>query len=163
MIKLCVFVVVDVQQSFSCIFCRREGSDFSQFDWTWAERNPRLSYQLLQIIFTILLVTPMQIYLLTGSIPLYVIICLRQIARPHQNWTKCGSQDNLSGFNSLNRNAHIVPIASFNVVSCLFRYLKNPSWMLNGVSMLETGCGCHVVHFFRGRFRGTVLSMWARE
>ena len=37
-------------------------------------------------LFTILLVTPTQIYLLTGStIPLYVIICRRQIARPHQN------------------------------------------------------------------------------
>ena len=31
MIKLRVFVVVDVQQSFSCIFRRREGNDFSQF------------------------------------------------------------------------------------------------------------------------------------
>ena len=42
------------------------------------------------------------------DIPLYVIICQWQIARPHQNWTKCGFQDNLSGFNSLNRNVRIV-------------------------------------------------------
>ena len=47
--------------------------------------------------------------IITGTtIPLYVIICRRQIARPHQNWTKCGFQDNLSGFNSLNRNVCIV-------------------------------------------------------
>ena len=41
---------VDIQQSFSCIFRRRDGNDFGQFGRTWAEWNPRLCYQLLQIM-----------------------------------------------------------------------------------------------------------------
>ena len=36
------------------------------------------------------------------------IICPRQITRPHQNCTKSGFQDNLSGFNSFNRNVCMV-------------------------------------------------------
>ena len=36
------------------------------------------------------------------------IICCRQIAGPHQNCTKCGLHNNLSGFNLLNRNVRMV-------------------------------------------------------
>ena len=60
MIKLRVFVVVDVQQSFSCIFRIRDGNDFSQFGRT--EVNETQGYAISSYkIFTILLVTLTQI------------------------------------------------------------------------------------------------------
>ena len=87
-LKLACFV--DIQQYFSRIFRIKDGNDFSQFGWTEA-----LFYSLRR-----------RKSIITGTtIPLYVF---RQIARPHQNCTKCSFQDNLSGFNSLNRNVRMV-------------------------------------------------------
>ena len=51
MIKLRVFVVVDVQQSFSCIFRIRDGNDFSQFGRTEVNETQGYATESLQIIY----------------------------------------------------------------------------------------------------------------
>ena len=122
---------------FQLYFSHKRWHDFSQFSQT--KVNETQGYATNYSLF----------YLLRGcksismgtTIPLYVIICRWQIARPHQNCTKCGGfypacratftlpswkhifswgewrwlckqggwfQDNLSGFNSLNRNVHMI-------------------------------------------------------
>ena len=99
--------VVDIQQSFICIFRRRDDNDLSQFGLSWTKPKVMLSVATNYSLFYSL---RRRKSIITGTtIPLYVIICRRRIARPHQNWTKCGFQDiNLSGFNSLNRNVIVV-------------------------------------------------------
>ena len=88
---------------------------FSHKRWQWLVNSAELRWTKPKVMLSV--ATNYSLFyslrrrksIITGTtIPLYVIICRRQIARPHQNWTKCGFQDNLSGFNSLNRNVRIV-------------------------------------------------------
>ena len=74
----------------------------------WGEGNPRLCHQSIQIIHYSNSLCRCKSILIGTTIPLYIIICCRQSAHAHQNCTNCGFPGNLSGFNSLNQNLHIV-------------------------------------------------------
>ena len=82
--------------------------DFSQFGRTEVNGNSKVMPSVDTNYLLFYSLRRCKSILMGTTIPLYVIICHQQIARPHQNCTKCGFQDNLLGFNSLNLNVRMV-------------------------------------------------------